>query len=67
MEVESRIGSSLAALRCHASLSHAELARLAGAPESTVRGIELGTIEPPSALVGRLTAAIATRLRDGLR
>jgi len=65
MEVESRIGSSLAALRRGAGLSRTELARLAGTPVSTVRGIELGAIEPPSVLVGRLTAAIASRLRDG--
>jgi transcriptional regulator with XRE-family HTH domain len=63
MEVESRIGASLASLRRSARLSRAELARLAGTPVSTVHGIELGTIEPPSSLVGRLTAAIAGRLR----
>jgi transcriptional regulator with XRE-family HTH domain len=64
MDVESRIGASLAVLRRGARLPQAELARLAGTPVSTVRGIELGTIEPPAALVGRLTAAIASRLRD---
>jgi transcriptional regulator with XRE-family HTH domain len=64
MEVESRIGSSIAALRHRARLTEAELARLAGTPVSTVLGIELGTIEPPPVLVGRLTAAIASRLRD---
>ena len=66
MEVESRIGMSLAALRRRAGLTEAELARLAGTPVSTVLGIELGTIEPPRALVGRLTGAIASRLRDEL-
>lgn len=64
MDVESRIGPSLAALRRGAMLSQGELARLAGTPLSTVRGIELGTIEPPAVLVERLAAAIASRLRD---
>lgn len=65
MEVESRIGATLAALRRRAGLSQRQLAELAAAPLSTVIGVELGTIEPPAALVERLTAAIAIRLREG--
>jgi len=62
MAVESRIGSSLAALRRRAGLSQAQLAALARAPVATVIGVEDGTIEPPVSLVVRLTAAIASGL-----
>lgn len=65
MEVESRIGPSLAALRRRAGLSRGQLAELAGTPVSTVAGIELGAIEPPTSLIARLTAVIASRLRGG--
>lgn len=65
MEVESRIGASIAGLRQRAGLTQEELARRAGAPVATVVGVELGAIEPPVTLVARLTAAIASRLREG--
>ena len=64
MDEGSRIGASIAALRRDAGLSQAEVADIAGAPLSTVRGIELGAIEPPASLVRRLAAAITGRLRD---
>ncbi|MGM1028759.1 MAG: helix-turn-helix domain-containing protein [Actinomycetota bacterium] len=64
MEVESRIGATLAGLRRGAGLSQRQLAELAATPLSTVIGVELGTIEPPATLVARLTAAIAIRLRE---
>lgn len=62
MEVESRIGRSLTALRLESGLSQRELAELAKTPVSTVVGVELGAIEPPAVLVRRLTAAIASQL-----
>ncbi|WP_343918730.1 helix-turn-helix transcriptional regulator [Agrococcus citreus] len=64
MEVESRIGSTMAGLRRRADLSQPQLAALAGVPVSTVIGVELGAIEPPATLVARLAAAIASRLRE---
>lgn len=65
MLAESRIGASLAALRDYAGLTQPELAALAGLPLATVVAIERGSLEPPVALVERLTAAIAHRLSDG--
>lgn len=64
MEVESRIGPTMAGLRRHAELSQPQLAVLAGVPVSTVVGVELGAIEPPATLVARLAAAIASQLRE---
>lgn len=64
MEVESRIGLTMAGLRRRAELSQPQLAEIARVPVSTVVGIELGAIEPPTTLVARLTAAIASRLRE---
>lgn len=64
MEVESRIGSTLATMRRDAGLSQPQLAVRAGTPVSTVVGVELGAIEPPVTLVARLTAAIVSRLRE---
>lgn len=67
MTVESRIGCTMAALRRLAGLSQRELAERAGAPVATVSGIEAGAIEPPASLVVRLTAAVASSLREGDR
>ncbi len=64
MSAESRIGASLAALREYAGLTPQELADLAGTQVETVIAIERGSLEPPVALVERLTAAIAHRLSD---
>lgn len=64
MEVESRIGRTMAGLRRDADLSQRQLAVLARVPVSTVIGIELGAIEPPATLVARLAAAIAGRLGE---
>lgn len=63
MAAESRIGASLAALREYAGITPQELADLAGTEPATVVAIECGALEPPVALVERLTAAIARRLR----
>ena len=65
MDVESRIGPTLARLRRQAGLSPEELAAIARVPVSTVVGVESGAMEPPTALVARLTAAVASRLREG--
>lgn len=65
MSAESRVGATLAALREYAGLTPQELADLAGTQLSTVVALERGSLEPPVALVERLTAAIAHRLRDG--
>lgn len=64
MAAESRIGASLAALREDAGLTPEQLARLSQTPVATVVGIERGAIEPPAALVARLTAAIAASLLE---
>ncbi len=64
MPVESRAGASLAALRAHAGMSQQALADRAGAPLSTVVGVEQGAIEPPASLVARFAAAIAAQLRE---
>lgn len=64
MTVETRIGASLAALRIAADLTQEELAERSGMSIAAVRGIELGTVQPPVAQVAQLTAAIAARLRS---
>lgn len=64
MSVEPRIGASLVALRERAGLSQRELAERAGTPLETVVGVESGAIEPPVALMTRLTAAIAASLKE---
>ncbi|QUW17636.1 helix-turn-helix domain-containing protein [Agrococcus sp. Marseille-Q4369] len=45
-------------------MSQQALADRAGAPLSTVVGVEQGAIEPPASLVARLAAAIAAQLRE---
>lgn len=65
MSAESRVGASLAALREYAGLTPSELAELVGTELATILAVERGSLEPPVALVERLTAAIAHRLRDG--
>lgn len=64
MADESRAGASLAALRGSAGMSQQALAERAGTPLATVVGVECGSIEPPTSLVARLTAAIAAQLRE---
>lgn len=64
MNVESRVGASVAALREYAGMTQLEVAALAVLPLELLAAIEVGAVEPSAETVARIAKAIVVGLQQ---